>query len=46
MDGGGGVSPRGKWVDGCDGNETFEGLETSATDYGDMDGVWGDELVQ
>lgn len=39
VDGGGGVTPGGEGVDGCDGDETFEGLETGATDYGDVDGV-------
>ena len=40
VDGGGGVAPGGERVEGCDWDETFEGLETGAADYGDVNRTW------
>lgn len=33
------VAPWCEGVDGCDGDESAEGLETGSADYGDVDGI-------
>lgn len=35
------VSPGCERVEGCDWDETLEGLEAGAADYGDTNGIWG-----